>query len=169
MSRGSLHDETGSESVVAVTSGKRAAWDKTLVGLAGSVHSDESGTTGEGTEDSLEGNVMESGEEVSTTHTMLVGLGALEGIHEGIVTALVGVVEFKGAVGLGDTDQGAVVVELEKVTLTEAVNNGDHGELVGLEVESLVDRVIRDLEREWVESTIGDDFNVLQTTVVIGG
>lgn len=161
-----LHNEALTKTIVAVATRKRAARDEAIVGLASSVHSDEGGTTGEGAENGLEGDVMETGQEVSTSHAVVVTSGALEGIHDGVVTSLIGIVILVVAVGGGDTDERTIIVELEEVTLTEAVNDGHHGELVGLEVEGLVNGVIGDLEGEWIEATIRDNLDVLKPAVI---
>lgn len=159
-----LHNKARSHSVVAVATGERAARDEAVVGLAGSVHSDEGSTTGEGAEDGLEGDVVESREEVSTAHAVMLGLCALQGIHHGVLACLIRVVGLVVAVHVGDADEGTIIVELEEVALTEAVNDCDHGQLVTLKVESLHDGIVGDLEREGIEATIGDDLNVLKAT-----
>lgn len=117
--------------------------------------------------DGLEGDVMEAGEEVGTTDAVVSALGALIRVHQRVVALLIGVESVGGAVRGGDTDQSSIVVELEGVTLTETIDNSDHGKLVGLEVEGLVDGVVGDLEGERVEPSIRDNLNVLQPTMIM--
>lgn len=160
-----LHNEPLAKTIVAVATRKRTARDEAIVGLASSVHSDESGTAREGAEYSLESDVVESRQEVGTAHAMILASGALEGIHDGMVAGLIRIVFLKVAISGGNTNERAIIVELEKVALAEAVNDGHHGELVGLEVEGLMNWVVRDLEREWVETTIRNNLNVFKATV----
>ncbi len=107
---------------------------------------------------------METRKQVSTAHTMVRTLCAFVRVHDWVVTGLIGIVDLEGTVGIGDSDKATIVVELEEVSLAEAVNNSYHGQFIGFEVECLVDGIIGNLEGEWVEATIRDNLYVLKST-----
>ena len=117
--------------------------------------------------DGLKGDVMEAWEEVGSTNAMVGALGTLVRVHQWVVTLLIRVEGVSWAVCRGHTNQSTIIIELEGVTLTETINNGDHSELVRFKVESLVDGIVGNLEGERVEPGIRNNLNVLQSAVIM--
>lgn len=110
---------------------------------------------------------MVAGEKVSTALAIVRALVAIVGHRKGINTGWG--IWTRGpidplAVSISDTDEGTIIVELEGIACAETVDNRDDGQPVGLEIKILVDWVVGDLEGEWVEATIGNYLDVIQST-----